>query len=155
MELFVVGQYKDPKCAGFTWGFVNVAADVLFSNFGSEESFAHAHPHVEVRKLRYRDAGQHQVNLGTGIQNDMLALLRDSRVTQAAGVLCLRLMRKRASIYSKFHCAQLVDLALGMHQLPAEELERLKDFVFLSEDAEGSEADEMTQRLAANETGTA
>ena len=43
----------------------------------------------------------------------MAELLADESVSKAAAMLALRVMRKRATIYAKFHCTQLADLALG------------------------------------------
>lgn len=141
MELFCLGYYKDPRLAGGAWGFVNVASDVLFGAYGGEARFQHAHPHVEVRRVAYRDAGQHQVNLVAHIQDDMFDLLNDKAVTQAAAELCVRLMRKRATIYSKFHCPQLVDAALELRVMENEEFEKLVNAVFPLEEAAPEAAD--------------
>lgn len=134
MELFWLGYYKDPELAGELCGFVNVASDVLFDAYGSEAAFQQAHPHIAVRRVAYRDAGQHQVNLEAYLRDDMLNLLNDEAVTNAAAELCVRLMRKRATIYSKFHCPQLVDAALGLRAMEDEEFEKLVDAVFFLED---------------------
>ena len=134
MELLCLGYYKDPELAGELWGFVNVASDVLFDAYGSEAAFQQAHPHIAVRRVSYRDAGQHQVNLEAYLRNDMFDLLNDEAVTNAAAELCVRLMRKRATIYSKFHCPQLVDAALGLREMESEEFEKLVDAVFPLED---------------------
>jgi hypothetical protein len=134
MELFCLGYYKDPELAGELWGFLNVASDVLFAAYGSEAKFQQAYPQIVVRHIAYRDAGQHQVNLLALSQHDMFDLLNDEAVTNAAAELCVRLMRKRATIYSKFHCPQLVDAALGLRAMGDEEFEKLVDAVFPLED---------------------
>lgn len=141
MELFCLGYYKDPALAGGAWGFVNVASDVLIDAYGGEAGFQHAHPHVEVRRVAYRDAGVHQVNLSAQIQDDMFDLLNDKAVTQAAAELCARLMRKRATIYSKFHCPQLVDAALEHRAMENEEFEKLVNAVFPLEEVVPDAAD--------------
>ena len=130
MELFCLGHYKDPKLAQCLWGFVNVASDVLFDAYGSEAMFQQAHPNIEVKRVTYRDAGQHQVNLVAHLQHDMFDLLNDRAVTKAAAELCVRVMRKRATIYSKFHCPQLVDAALDLRAMENENFEKLVDTVF-------------------------
>jgi hypothetical protein len=130
MELFCIGYYKDPKLAGGAWGFVNVTSDVLFEKYGDEAEFHRAHPHIEVRRVAYRDAGKHQVNLVAHIQDDMFDLLNDKAVTQAAAELCVRLMRKRATIYSKFHCPQLVDTVLELRAMGSEKFTKLVRAVF-------------------------
>ena len=134
MELFCLGYHKDPALAGELWGFVNVASDVLFDAYGSEAEFQRAHPHIAVRHITYRDAGQHQVNFEAYLRNDMFDLLNDGAVIKAAAELSVRLMRKRATIYSKFHCPQLVDAALGLREMESKEFEKLVDAVFPLED---------------------
>ncbi len=111
MELFVMGYLKnDPQ---ELWGFVNVASDVLFKTFKTEEVVMNAFPDVEFFRSEYRDAGQHQLSLHAHDLATMKALLANSTVREAAATLALRVMRKRATIYSKFHCKQLADEALG------------------------------------------
>ena len=134
MELFCLGYYKDPELAGELWGFLNVASDVLFAAFGSEANFQQAYPQIVVRRIAYRDAGQHQVNLFALSQHDMFDLLNDEAVTNAAAELCVRLMRKRATIYAKFHCPQLADAALKLRAIEDEEFEKLVYAVFFLED---------------------
>ncbi len=122
MEIFCLGYYKDPELRGVSWGFVNVASDVLFRAFGGQAEFSAVFPEVEVRKSTYRDGGQHQVGLCTSTQNDMTALLSNEAVTAAAATLCMRLMRKRATIYFKFHCPQLVNAAMRLRDSTAKEV---------------------------------
>lgn len=134
MEVFCVGYYKDPSLSGGTWGFMNVASDKLFSEFGSEAAFSAAHPEVELRRSKYRDGGQHQVSLMTSIQDDMVALLTDDRVTKAAATLSLRLMRRRPTIYYKFHAPQLVDQAMRYRQSSQEEFGNELSAILLQDD---------------------
>jgi hypothetical protein len=136
MEVFVLGYHKDPKFEGVGWAFVNVASDVLFSEYGDEQKFKKAHPDVEVRPAGYRDAGQYCVGLMVYLLDDMLKLLGDKAVARAAATMCLRLMRKRATIYSKFHCPQLVDHALSLRALQQEELDAVFDAAFPPEEDE-------------------
>lgn len=136
MEVFVLGYHKDPKFEGFGWAFANVASDVLFSEYGDEQKFKKAHPDVEVRPAGYRDAGQYCVGLMVYLLDDMLKLLGDKAVARAAATMCLRLMRKRATIYSKFHCPQLVDHALSLRALQQEELDAVFDAAFPPEEDE-------------------
>jgi len=140
MEVFVLGYHKDPRFEGFAWGFVNVASDVLFDAYGSEQKFKEAHPDIDVRQAGYRDAGQHCVGLTAYVQDDLLRLLDDEAVAKAAATLCVRLMRKRATIYSKFHCPQLVDHALGLRALPQDELDALFAAIFPAEGDEHADA---------------
>jgi hypothetical protein len=105
METFVVGYLKGDKNG--LWGFVNVATDVLFDGYAGEAAFRDARPSIDVVQRNYRDAGQYQVSLHATDTDALVDLMADPIVRQAAGVLALRVMRKRATIYSKFHCKQL------------------------------------------------
>lgn len=117
MEVFGLGYYKGKEDADLTWSFVNVASDFLLESFGSEESFRSEYPSIYLdTETRYRDGGQYVFRLCAGTQNCMIQLLADIRVTKAAASLCLRLMRKRPTIFSKHHCPQLVDAALVYRQ---------------------------------------
>ena len=114
MELFVLGTQQAPSRGGEVWGFVVVAADVLFHEPNTEATFRRSFPSVEVRRTTYRDGGQHQVLLHCDRTATLRRLLLDSRVARAAGTLALRVMRKRATIYSRYHCPQLAAAALGI-----------------------------------------
>ena len=114
MELFVVGYTKGSAGQRERWGFVNVASDVLLDKFGTEAKLRRTFPTLELRESSYRDGGQHQISLACFSYHDLDTLLKDQRVQIAAGHLALRVMRKRATIYSKFHCKQLADRALAI-----------------------------------------
>ena len=123
MEVFCVGYYLEKEDDDLTLSFINVASDVFYENFGSLKEFESEHPNIEVNTdTFYRDGGQHVLALHAFTQNCMIDLLLDLRVTKAAATLCLRLMRKRPTIFSKFHCPQLVDAALSYRALSDEEL---------------------------------
>ncbi|WP_162911023.1 GIY-YIG nuclease family protein [Azohydromonas sediminis] len=122
MELFCIGYYRDPKLSDGTWGFINVASDILYEKFGTESKFAEAHPEVIVRSSTYRDAGQHQVSLTCATQIELIEPLTDSAVILAAATLALRVMRKRSNIYFKFHCPQLVEEAMRYREKTEEEV---------------------------------
>ena len=111
MELFVVGWEK--QSIDSMWSFVTVAEDVLLEHWGSLKRFSKAFPFAQISYIGYRDAGQHQVTFQTNGGAPMEQLLADPGVTKAAAALTLRVMRKRATIYGKFHCTQLADSALS------------------------------------------
>lgn len=113
MELFVVGwERQDSKSL---WSFVNVAEDILLERWKSLDALAKAFPFVEIVRRQYRDAGQHQVGLHVYDGDAMEALLSNTGISRAAAVLTVRVMRKRATIYGKYHCPQLADAALSTH----------------------------------------
>ncbi len=111
MELFVVGGRAD---ATPIWGYVIVALDVLESMLGGQRGFRRRHRSVEIEASTYRDAGAHQARLRFASEQDAAHLLFDPDVQRAAGALALRVMRKRATIYGKFHCKPLADRALQL-----------------------------------------
>ena len=111
MELLVVGFHKDDSSA--LWGFVTVASDVLSDTFKTDKSLVDFFPSVEIIRRQYRDAGQYQVTLWAGDEQSFVAILRHGAVQQAAASLALRVMRKRATIYSKFHCKHAANYAIG------------------------------------------
>ena len=111
MELFVAGWVKQQPDE--LWSFITVAEDVLLQQWGSVDALVKIYPFVDVVRRGYRDAGQHQVTLHVQGNDAMAELLADESVSKAAAMLALRVMRKRATIYAKFHCPQLADLALG------------------------------------------
>jgi hypothetical protein len=111
MELFVAGWER--QNGSVLWSFVNVAEDILLEHWASLDELVKAFPFVEVVHRGYRDAGKHQVSLHTYDGAPMEQLLMAPGISKAAAVLCLRVMRKRATIYGKYHCVQLANRALS------------------------------------------
>ncbi len=112
MELFVVGHEQNDSSV--LWSFVNVAEDVLLEHWKSINRLKKKYPFLKVERSDYRDAGQHQLRiLCRGGAASMEVLLQDPGVAKAAATLALRVMRKRATIFGKYHCPQLADLALA------------------------------------------
>ncbi len=109
MELFVVGRWRDGEPPA--WAFMNVASDVLESAFGSVTKVMQRYPELELMDARYRDAGTHQVRLFAENGSCIPYLLADPAIKLAARSLALRVMRKRATIYGKYHCPQLANAA--------------------------------------------
>lgn len=120
MELFCIGHSKQSGSLGTAWGFINVASDVLWNAFGDARTFQLQFPDVAVDEShRYRDGGQHQVTLHTHGPHGMWALLRNAAVMKAAATLALRVMRKRANIYHRFHCPPLANAAMALRHARA------------------------------------
>ena len=111
MELFVAGW--DKQNANVLWSFVNVAEDILLEHWASLDELAKAFPFVEIVHRGYRDAGQHQVSLHIRDGGPMEQLLVAPGISKAAAMLNFRVMRKRATIYGKYHCVQLANRALS------------------------------------------
>ncbi|MCC6130031.1 MAG: hypothetical protein IT186_08880 [Acidobacteria bacterium] len=68
---------------------------------------------MEVHQADYKDAGPHLFFLRGGTERYLEELVMDKRVQKAAGALVLRVMRKRATAFARYHCPQLANLALG------------------------------------------
>lgn len=111
MEIFVVGWEKSEL--KLMWSFVNVAEDVLLEYWNSLDELEIAYPFARIERSNYRDAGQHQVRICCEGGASMEQLLNDPAITKAARTLVLRIMRKRATIFGKYHCSQLADQALS------------------------------------------
>lgn len=109
MELFVAGFEKK---TGTAWSFITVADDILEKYWPSFDDFLDEFPLIEPIERGYRDAGRRQITLSTQGTSTMRDLLNDSRVVEAAGILALRVMRKRSNFYAKYHCQQLVNHAI-------------------------------------------
>jgi hypothetical protein len=110
MELLVLGYRMD--ATEEMWGFVTVASDVLSETFATDAEILAHFPTIEIDRRGYRDAGQHQITLFANNLRGLEAILSCAAVQRAAACLTLRVMRKRATIYSKFHCKQLAERAL-------------------------------------------
>jgi hypothetical protein len=110
MELLVLGYHKEAPEK--MWGFVTVASDILSEHFATDREILGYFPSIEIHRREYQDAGQHQITLCANALDSLKAILGHKAIQCAAGSLALRVMRKRATIYSKFHCKQLAELAL-------------------------------------------
>jgi hypothetical protein len=111
MEIFVVGWTKQNPT--LLWSFVNVAEDVLLAHWKSLNRLRKAFPFLRVERTEYRDAGQYQLRLLCEDGTPMERLLADPGISKAAATLVLRVMRKRATIFGKYHSPQLANLALS------------------------------------------
>ncbi len=110
MELLVLGFHKENQ--NELWGFVTVASDVLSETFKTDASLVAHFPSIEIIRRNYRDAGQHQITICASDEQAFTDILQHESIQRAVAVLALRVMRKRATIYSKFHCKHIVDYAL-------------------------------------------
>ncbi len=111
MELLVLGNHKGTPST--MWGLMTVASDVLMDTFKTDKSLMKIFPSIELIKRQYRDAGQHQISLFAPDEQSITDILKHTVVQQAAASLVLRVMRKQATIYSRFHCKHLANNAMG------------------------------------------
>ena len=91
------------KKTNLLWSFLTVDEDVLSDYWPSPDEFLKHFPDVEFVARGYRDAGQNQITLSCSGDTAMRRLLSDIGVCKAAAALNIRVMRKRANIYMKFH----------------------------------------------------
>ncbi len=110
MEIFVLGHAKNKPSS--LWGFLTIASDVLNESGLGNAALKASYPLVDIFNREYRDAGQNQITISTDDSFTLQRLLQDKIIIKAASTLALRVMRKRATIYSKYHCKQLADLIL-------------------------------------------
>ena len=108
MELFVIGHIKNKQ--NTLWGLLTVASDKLFESYRDIDEFKANFPLVDILNRNYRDAGQNQITLSTEDESTLKRLIKDKAIIKSAATLVLRVMRKRATIYGKYHCKQLADL---------------------------------------------
>ncbi len=108
MELFVLGfDYTEPNAM---WGFINVAESVLEEDPQLIDLLTLEG--IPLTHVAYRDAADDccTIEFIAG-QDDWI--FRDRSVLRAAATLALRVMRKRPTIYCKYHCKQLADEVLA------------------------------------------
>lgn len=106
MELFIVGWEKNTNSL---WSYVTVDEEVLSAYWPSPDDFLVSFPDVEFISRGYRDAGQNQITLRCSSIEGMEHLLADMGVCKAAAALNIRVMRKKANFFMKFHCVQLAN----------------------------------------------
>jgi hypothetical protein len=108
MEVFVAG-YK-PHSENF-WAFVNTSKESFLSR-DTIENIPLNHEYSKIGyngKSDYRAAGYDQIQIDFTSIKDMLSFLTEPRFIASARSFNLRLMRKGGTIYSKFHCFDLID----------------------------------------------
>lgn len=104
MEVFVLGRW--PREEETTWAFLVVAKSEILAAYSSLRQAGQLLDAL-VEPCSYRAAGEDQVRISTDSLEVMARVLRNSVVRRAARTLILRLMRKGATLYAKFHCPQL------------------------------------------------
>jgi hypothetical protein len=111
MEMLVIGwEIDEPE----TWGFVNGARSVIEQEYGTIAAFKRRHRRLEVNEsAAYRSAGGDQLQIRAGSLTELAEALEIPAVRNSAALLALRVMRTRATIYSKFHCPALADAMIA------------------------------------------
>lgn len=78
-----------------------------------------AHPEIDVVNADYRCAGHDQVRMAAYDLSSLQQLLSDQAVLDASAMLNLRLMRERATIFSRYHNPALARSMVGGESQPA------------------------------------
>jgi hypothetical protein len=111
MEVFVIGAERNLN--GALWGFMNLSKETLSECYKTTKALLQKHPEIEVEQPNYRAAGQDQIRLLFNDVDVVTRLIEDPVIAKASRVLNLRLMRKGATLYSRYHCFDLVDSVLS------------------------------------------
>lgn len=111
MEVFVLGYCLDEPRR--IWGFINISREEFQRRYSSKAIFERAHPEIDVENPDYRCAGHDQVRLAAYDLGSLQQLLSDQAVLDASATLNLRLMRQRATIFSRYHNPALARLMVG------------------------------------------
>ncbi|MEP7287348.1 MAG: hypothetical protein ABI947_16450 [Chloroflexota bacterium] len=114
MEIFVLGFFKDNPDE--IWGFINVDGDTLSNIYATETDLWKKHPYIDIKYPNYeRSAGTAHVNTVhlrvDGIE-DVLSMLKDSAILDAARSLNYEVMSLERTVYGRYHCYDLADLLL-------------------------------------------
>lgn len=110
MEVLTIG------CQAHTpdhWAFINVSEQILRQTYPSRRSLKARHPGVEESVRNYRTAGHDQVTLDCLSLDALTSLLIDPAVQMASAHFNLRLMRKGATIFYRYHCVDLATAVLA------------------------------------------
>lgn len=109
MEVFVSGYNKinnEPYC------FVNTSKNLF--NEGDLETFTKKYKSLKIYETNYRAAGKDQICFEfSEVTEFMNALQSETKIIESTKELNLRLMRKGGTIYSPYHCFNLVNDVLN------------------------------------------
>ncbi len=107
-EVFAAFQYKHTL-----WFSMHVALSPLKDAFGrSLRSLHERHPLVDHTNHRYEPGGQDQTSFEFP-DAAAKAFITDTDIASAIRLFNLRLMKKGACIYGRFHCMDLADWVMG------------------------------------------
>lgn len=101
MEAFVV--FRDLH------GFINVRKSSILNGAMTQRAFAKLHPDVAVTTVSYDDSGADTLLLKAKTPEAFSRLMNDPQVLDAAARLVLDVMRKHPSVYTRYHCPQVVE----------------------------------------------
>jgi len=112
MEVFVVGHLQGSKDF---WAFISTSKENFLLGDNIEDISAdHEYSDIEYSDERqYRAAGYDQMQFHFTSMKELQLFLTEPRFIRSAKLFNIRLMRKGGTIYSKFHCFDLVDDVLG------------------------------------------
>jgi hypothetical protein len=112
MELLVTGFYLDDPRE--TWTFVNVDEDKLIETYPREDDFQKKYPFAAFEYIPYTriaiDGGINTVTIMTDGLTNMMTILKDPGVLDAARSLNWQALCQGRNSYARFHCFDLADL---------------------------------------------
>jgi hypothetical protein len=117
-EVFTAYEYENVLYIS-----LHLARSLLEAAFGKSLSLLlEKYPALEVTDHYYEPGGQDQVNLEIRSASIASKIIRLKEVVSAARLFNLRLMKKGACVYSRYHC---LDLADRLIRTPNETVERV------------------------------
>lgn len=92
---------------GFSW---HLASSPLEHAFGKNlTGLRRRYRNILINDHRYAPGGQDQINLEINGSHDALKMMRDVDIIRAVRTFNLRLMKKGACVYNRYHCLSLAD----------------------------------------------
>jgi hypothetical protein len=112
MEVFVVGYRAKTK---EFWAFINTSKETFIANDKIDDVLLeHEYSNTEFSdEAHYKAAGHDQMRIHFSSMEELMFFLTEPRFIKSARIFNIRLMRKGGTIYSKFHCFDLVDDVLA------------------------------------------
>jgi hypothetical protein len=108
-EVFTVHEYE-----GVLYFSLHLALSPLEAAFGeSLESLFTKFSDLKYTEHFYEPGGQDQINLVLEDPQQVLSLMDDINIVKAIRLFNLRLMKKGACMYSRYHCMDLSDRLIG------------------------------------------
>jgi hypothetical protein len=104
-EVFTVGVFAEQPF--FSW---HLALSPLEENFGSDPNrLLEKYPSLELEDHSYQPGGQDQINIRITDVSEVLNFIHDPEILPAVRLFNLRLSKKGACVYSRYHCLDLAD----------------------------------------------
>ncbi|MDH3022635.1 hypothetical protein BJF87_23280 [Gordonia sp. CNJ-863] len=105
-------------------GFIVVRESILVEGTSGIDEVLKRFTNVSAWHRHYDDAGKDTISLGADTPSAWTELLSAERVLRAAGQLVYDVMRKHPSVYTRYHCPQVVEYVYPEFQREEDVLQR-------------------------------